>query len=419
MIYFEFLFSCILSFIQLIIANNIFDMVSINKKCNTACKLITVISFAMIQSVIKLFIFNFFVHFIVFLLSIGCISLLYTTKLWKKLLTVASCAIVIKAMEILLAVTIYAIFNAAFYNSILFISCALFFNLIIYGLLKIISDYDYIASFKIFWQTTIAFIILPSISLLIVALLTFRAITISSGFDNFILPIETILLLVVNLAVSLFYNYINILKTQEKKYKTKIETIEREKEFYYDLTQKYIVSNKAMHDLKNRLFAIENMIDPCNDNARQEIQQICDIVKNTECKIFTGIAGVDNLINAKIKTAEEKSIYINVKSVIAELVEYNIADICALLGNVLDNAIVATEEVIEDRNIELSLLQVEENICISVVNPVARFANAKFSKKEPLLHGYGLQNVRDIVRKYGGDCRYGIENKKFSIFILI
>lgn len=418
--YFEFAFSFFLILIQLLIINYIFGIVSVAKKSNSTFRFIIVFSCAMIYALINKFLMNFYANLTIILMSIVFNSLFYETDFWKKLVIGAICVFAITAIDFIMAIIIKVLFFAEIeYYYILFLSYSIFLYLIFYGVLKFISDYKFIVSFKIIWQTIIALIILPIISLLIVGILTHHAIEVTSGFNDFILPMETAMLLLINLVVLLVYNYINVLKTQENFNRKKFEIIEREKEFYYDLTQKYVISNKTMHDLKNRLYAIENMIDSQNDNAREEIQRICDIVKKAECKIFTGNIAIDMLINAKIKIADEKSICINVKSIIAKINEYDITDICALLGNILDNAIAATEEVIENRNIDLSIMQVQENICISAVNPVAQLVNSYISQSDSLLHGYGLKNVREIVRKYGGDCKYGIENSYFVIRILI
>ena len=40
-------------------------------------------------------------------------------------------------------------------------------------------------------------------------------------------------------------------------------------------------------------------------------------------------------------------------------------------------------------------------------------------KKEPELHGYGMQNIRDIVEKYEGDFSCDVDHKHFIASISI
>ena len=85
------------------------------------------------------------------------------------------------------------------------------------------------------------------------------------------------------------------------------------------------------------------------------------------------------------------------------------ADVCAVFGNLLDNAIEAAELVpsAEDRFIQLRSQTQAHFLCIVITNsrahiPVDQEGSLLTTKKNPEFHGIGLSKVRDVMSQYGG-----------------
>ena len=76
------------------------------------------------------------------------------------------------------------------------------------------------------------------------------------------------------------------------------------------------------------------------------------------------------------------------------------------MGNLLDNALEASRKVNnpDDRKISVSIITDSGSMMINVVNSAERIgvSNLKSNKKDKLLHGYGLGNIKAIADKYGG-----------------
>ena len=76
------------------------------------------------------------------------------------------------------------------------------------------------------------------------------------------------------------------------------------------------------------------------------------------------------------------------------------------MGNLLDNAVEAARKVVnpDDRYISVSIIMADNSIIINIENSSERMTerNFKTDKKNVLLHGYGISNVKMISEKYGG-----------------
>ena len=81
-------------------------------------------------------------------------------------------------------------------------------------------------------------------------------------------------------------------------------------------------------------------------------------------------------------------------------------DLTVILGNLFDNAIEACEKLPEqERQIRVQVLLEEGELFLSVQNRSLTVALQPgqlppSTKENPTLHGYGLENVRTILKKY-------------------
>jgi sensor histidine kinase regulating citrate/malate metabolism len=119
------------------------------------------------------------------------------------------------------------------------------------------------------------------------------------------------------------------------------------------------------------------------------------------------------LINNKISKA--KSMGIEIESIIS-FANFTMPyiTICSLIGNILDNAIEATEKT-EDKYIQLIVKGKDGECKISCENtfleqPVFNDGKYQTSKKDKKNHGIGLSNIRDIVNEYHGTMDIHVED---------
>ena len=213
-----------------------------------------------------------------------------------------------------------------------------------------------------------------------------------------------------------------VLKIQHKKENVEFEKkqIEIEKEYYRDIMGRHEELAKIAHDFENKLFGIKSLMIQDIEKAHEMIDEICKIVKEENLP-RVGIECIDALINSKIKNAKKVFADIKVQSYILGGIQIDSIDLCIIIGNLLDNAIEATSFV-ENKEILLKIKTHNSFLSITVkneCNSLVMLKDYKTIKKNKLLHGYGLSNVKETVEKYDGTINYGVKENQFIVNIVM
>ena len=132
---------------------------------------------------------------------------------------------------------------------------------------------------------------------------------------------------------------------------------------------------------------------------------------------------MDHLINTRKQKMDEEGIAFSLD---AAFVEIPIAeeDFWILLGNLLDNAREAAALCEAGRRrVRLEFFTVNDTFRLFVENTSSRspvVKNGRFcSTKEGFGHGWGTENVRMVVEKYGGSLRYEYTEQRFAAEVLL
>lgn len=191
--------------------------------------------------------------------------------------------------------------------------------------------------------------------------------------------------------------------------------------------QKKVMENfhREKHDWINELIALKNEIEYENkDVVLQNIDRIIQNCQFGEAISDTGNKCIDALINVKYTTAKEKGIDFILKIFIPEELPINQCDMGIVLGNILDNAIEATEKCNSSaKKIEIIMGIKKEALVLVVKNPLV--GSLKTNKDGKLLstkedskrHGYGINSVIKVARKYNGDVIIEEEGGEFVITV--
>ena len=191
--------------------------------------------------------------------------------------------------------------------------------------------------------------------------------------------------------------------------------------------QKKVMENfhREKHDWINELIALKNEIEYENkDVVLQNIDRIIQNCQFGEAISDTGNKCIDALINVKYTTAKEKGIDFILKIFIPEELPINQCDMGIVLGNILDNAIEATEKCNSSaKKIEIIMGIKKEALVLVVKNPLAgslkRNKDGKLlsTKEDSKRHGYGINSVIKVARKYNGDVIIEEEGGEFVITV--
>lgn len=95
-------------------------------------------------------------------------------------------------------------------------------------------------------------------------------------------------------------------------------------------------------------------------------------------------------------------------------------DLCALLGNALDNAMEAAEKS-TDKTVRVRCRAEKGLFMLQVDNALAGDEKPDLSttKKDKTAHGFGLLGMREIAKRYGGSFEVVAANGRFELVVCL
>ncbi len=170
---------------------------------------------------------------------------------------------------------------------------------------------------------------------------------------------------------------------------------------------------KMRHDLKNHVNTLNMLLSDEEHGQERAKQYLLEYVRQTAALqefVKTKNSVADAVLNAKLMYCKEQDIpaVISVDKNIRGLTQ---TELCCVLGNLLDNAIEAELKLSKaQRKIEIKIVMIEEVLDILIRNRIAepvlqdvqKVKNICTTKQDAENHGFGLKNVREIVKKYDG-----------------
>lgn len=234
------------------------------------------------------------------------------------------------------------------------------------------------------------------------------------------LDIWTILAVVLMMSV-LVFNMNRQYEVEKKLAKLKSEQAELLERDYTTLNNAYAINAKLFHDFHNHIGVLRQLLlHSKTEEAIQYLDELQMPVKEMTGTIWTGDETVDYLINSKAVTAGENGIKYQVQVEFPRHTNLRSADLCAILGNLLDNALEAVKQipVPEQRLIRLTIRRINQMLIIKVENsfitpPVKQDGALKTSKDENGLHGWGLKSAQTAAEKYDGVVQTSYDGHTF------
>lgn len=164
------------------------------------------------------------------------------------------------------------------------------------------------------------------------------------------------------------------------------------------------------HDIKNHLFSIIYYLEnDRSDAALSFAKRLLDEYTKTTPVVCTNNMVLDGILSRKISEAEAQQISVTVNADFSKIGFIEDIDLCAIFGNILDNAIdsCAAVDESEGRYIDILCRESAGHIFIIVKNPYRKVLFRKelpiTTKSDSSLHGFGLKSIRRSIERYGGE----------------
>ena len=260
------------------------------------------------------------------------------------------------------------------------------------------------------------------VSIILISLVRNVIYEINGHYNEFLVILLCVLLL--NIVQYYIVIYISKKNIAEKNISLMHKQIEMQEDNIHNLEKQYDEITKIRHDMKNYLYCALNLAKQGDNNA-ELIKYLENLSKNKIDKIIDYVQVnrkiLSIIINSKIGTAKNKNINIQCM-VMSELENISDIDVGILIANLLDNAIEACEKNKKESEIILKLWSNAGYYCINIMNTVETDVlinnpHLVTSKKNKMMHGIGLNSVKDIVQKYNGMINFEQKSNRFYVYV--
>lgn len=224
------------------------------------------------------------------------------------------------------------------------------------------------------------------------------------------------------LLMIIFFGTFKLAEYYENQEELKLTTLKNQmlEQSMIETEQTFSLWKKNMHDYKHNIINLKIL---AQNKDLEGIQKYLDEEdKLLSKKLFyykTGNDTVDSIIYIKQNAAETKKIPFIVNIEIPEECPIASAHFASILGNLLDNAIEASEKTMQPY-IEVKIKTIEDYLVIAISN---RYNNQnqllETNKLNRIFRGIGLSSVRHTVKLYKGEVSVKQKDDIFSVNIMI
>ncbi|SHN84005.1 sensor histidine kinase [Desulfitobacterium chlororespirans] len=195
------------------------------------------------------------------------------------------------------------------------------------------------------------------------------------------------------------------------------------------------------HDMKNHMAVLQLLLEKKflsdsgeDEEVRHYFEGMYQSVEQLERKVRTGNAVSDAVIGSKFRYAEKEIDNIKLKAsdfILTDAVRVGAYDIGIILNNGLDNAIEACLKMRQKqpdaevyitiksfRKKNLYFIEIE-NSFDDVLQLDKESGYPVSTKEDNEIHGIGLRNIKNCAKKYAGDMDCIVEDKKFTLSIML
>ena len=185
------------------------------------------------------------------------------------------------------------------------------------------------------------------------------------------------------------------------------------------LSQAYAGQRKMTHDYRAQLSTLSELLEDGDwENAKAYLSEMKTRQSERVLLVNTHNAAIDAVLNQKGYAGRRQGIDIRFRVNDLSALELPRVDVTIVLANLSDNAMEACSQMPQtERWVSVQILYGHEMLSISIVNPSRPVqiigGQIVTTKPDPLLHGFGLQNVEDILEKYHAEYTFSFDDGRF------
>ena len=163
------------------------------------------------------------------------------------------------------------------------------------------------------------------------------------------------------------------------------------------------------HDYHNHMQAIKALLSMGKkDELSDYLDNLEKDLDSIDIAIRTGNVGLDAILSSKVSIARKNNIEVNCTAKVPDELKISDVHLCAIVGNLLDNAIEACEKITEGatpRFIRIYIGLFKSQLYISVSNATCEKHRRRLNELVTSKlgeHGFGLRRIDKLAEKYVG-----------------
>lgn len=231
-------------------------------------------------------------------------------------------------------------------------------------------------------------------------------------------------LIIANISNYYLLNYMwkfQMLQSEQQMLKQQIDF---QTQKYQQISSTYRSTGSMLHDVKKHFFYIAECIE------KKQFENLTDYLKTASLRldasynrINTGNLVIDSLVSNHLLMAEQFGITFETDiQVVASKIPIGDYDLCIILGNLLDNSLHECQQIIppKPRMIKVHLYTSSLEFIIHITNTLNDDScPADRNSHSYLYHGFGLQNIKQLMPAYSGNFTYFRENGTFQAIVIL
>lgn len=228
---------------------------------------------------------------------------------------------------------------------------------------------------------------------------------------------------------------------RQRKLEQQNMSAEINRKYYEAMEQQHFEVRRLKHDLANHMQVLSALPE---EKRASYIEELSGNIALSQSFAYCSDSTVNAVLTVKKSAMDRCHIRLQAEMDIPAPLPYDKTDLCALYANALDNAMEACIKLEEtQREIYLKSKAGKGVFCLEISNPspdAGKNCSVNQTKKQtgslsekrpehsPLLptskgdkkrHGFGLQSIQEIVKKYRGKMEINTENGFFDLFLYL
>lgn len=270
------------------------------------------------------------------------------------------------------------------------------------------------------WRLMLLLAAMPFCSLVAVVALTASRYDVSPDLEDMELKLGlAVLPFVFMTALALLYAILVLEDHERLEQADKLASLRES--YYQGLRREETQVRTLRHDLRNHLTALRGLVELGEDGkALQYMDQLADSPALRGGKRLCENDAANAVLSAKAEAMGQAGLTADFAVSLPRELPLADADLCALLGNALDNAMEAAAGA-KDKAVTLRCRAEKGLFMLRVENAYAGdlAPNLSTTKADKAAHGFGLAGMREIAERLGGSLEVRANGGRFQLVVCL